>query len=120
MTAYSKYKRESRAHRVTDLEECPDALNIRAGLFHRISEPMENSNPIDKEVSGRTVIEITRQTRSILPGGCVGYDTSFIDGNTVLGYAVQSAAESVPEFAHATCAECGATTPSPDVRGVCI
>ena len=81
---------------------------------------MENSNPIDKEVTGRTVIEITRQPRGIFPEGYVGDRTSFIDGNTVLGYAVQPKAESVPELAHVTCAECGATTPSPEVRGVSI
>ena len=120
MTVYSNYKRKSQAHRVTDLEECPDAFNIRAGLFHRLSEPMKNSNPTDKEVGGRTVIEIIRQSKVIFPGTCVGYGTSFIDGNTVLGYAIQPAAETVSELAHVVCAECEATARSPEMRGVCV
>jgi len=71
---------------------------------------MKESEPTEQE-SNDPLTEDIPKILYLLPGVrlgvCVGCGTPFFDGDTVLGYAVQSAAEPVPELAHVTCEACG-------------
>jgi len=92
--------------------ECPGARDTRTGVPSEW-KPMVISNPIEKEVGGSRVIEAIKQLSLTFQRDCVGCGTSFRDADTVIGYAVQSAAEPVPDLVHVTCAECG---PIPERR----
>ena len=70
---------------------------------------MKNSNP---EPNESTEYALTKGIYQ-LNNHCIGCDTPFTDGETVLGYTIQSAAEPVPDLVHVTCAECG---PIPERR----
>lgn len=68
------------------------------------SEPteQESNDPLTEDIP-----KILYLSPGVRLGVCVGCGTSFFDGETVLGYTVQSAADPVPELAHATCEACG-------------
>lgn len=71
---------------------------------------MKQSEPTEQESNDpltEYMPQILHLSSGVRLGVCVGCGTSFFDGETVLGYAVQSATDPVPELAHATCEACG-------------